>query len=367
MWIFNGRKGTGCALAAAIALVLLAACDGGGGAVVEVGEEPPPDASACSIPSEELLVGAVRDGIAALSDPVLVDAEAVDYIFPDDRVLGVAVGDEAFAISYDALWIHEVVNLTLGGRRLVVTYCPLTGSGLVFDRSVVGGAEFGVSGLLFRNNLVLHDRREPSSLWPQMSLGARCGPANGVALPVVHSIETTWTGWRALYPKTRTIRQDQIDPRFVVNPFRSYRRLDNRQLLFALFDPPDERRPLKERVLGLPHPDGTIAFPFLELDNGFEVRVVHFEAGGERYVVFWRRAWETAAVYRLRPSDPEEFNVFEGQFFDTRTQSRWSIDGRGLDGQFIGTRLEPAPGAYVAFWFAWAAFHPETTIWQEIR
>ena len=86
------------------------------------------------------------------------------------------MGGEPYAVPLNVLRYHEIVNATFetdgGLLDLAVTHCPLTGSSMVFDRAAAGGAEFGVSGILYQSNLVMYDRNTSESLWPQMVAGA---------------------------------------------------------------------------------------------------------------------------------------------------------------------------------------------------
>ena len=90
-----------------------------------------------------------RDAIPSLTDPNLVAADHpwADYLLPTDRVIGIKVGSEYLAFPHNVLWWHEIVNMSDLG--LAITYCPLTGSSMVFSNAAAGGAGFGVSGLLF--------------------------------------------------------------------------------------------------------------------------------------------------------------------------------------------------------------------------
>ncbi|MYH49554.1 MAG: DUF3179 domain-containing protein [Gammaproteobacteria bacterium] len=141
-----------------------------------------PDDSFCSIPEEFIVSGGVgRDGIPALVNPSLVSSEHAEatYVREVDRVIGIEADGRFIAVPHNILWWHEIVNFDDFGRPFAVTYCPLTGSSMVFDRSSVEGVDFGVSGLLFHNNLMMFNRRldgAEESLFPQMMQGARCGP-----------------------------------------------------------------------------------------------------------------------------------------------------------------------------------------------
>ncbi len=317
----------------------------------------------CSLPTKDLRASLPRDVIPALSDPPLVGAAEAAYLSGEDRVLGLLVGSRAVAVPLRIIQYHEIVNFDQFDTPIAVTYCPLTGSGIVFDRTETGGAPFGVSGLLLFNNLVMFDRRDEESLWPQMGRSAGCGPADGALLSTLPALEISWAGWTALHPETKVVSTDTGFRRdYGTDAYGNYDAVDNTNLLYAM--EVDDRLPMKERVLGLPSGSG-VAVPFSRLDDGAAVRAV--QVGPlNNVVVFWHREYGAAMAYqvpeRLRP---EGFTVRDGRILDAATESVWDVDGRAVSGELRGMRLAPFRDAYVAFWFAWAAFQPQTTIWNE--
>jgi hypothetical protein len=372
------------ALPGVLALLLLPlvlqGCDSGG--TSPDGDDSGFTLDNCTIPTDQIVDGGVpRDGIPSLDgltpdDDRLVrkDAGTAGYLADGNRVIGMLFGDQALAVPHNILWHHEIVNVDeWAGRTFAVTYCPLTGTSLAFDRSAVDGAEFGVSGLLFNNNLMMFDRRDNESLWPQMNRQANCGANVGTDLQMLPVVEMTWGAWKALHPDTKVISSRTGHSRNYTtagypygdpDPASSYEAPNNDRLLFDI--PIDDRRPPKERVLGIPDGDGGLAVPFGELDDGSEARVVEVTVGGTDMVVFWTRDAEGAMAYRPRTQDGQalSFAVQDGRIVDTETQRTWTLDGRARDGS---ARLEPVRTAFVAFWFAWAAdsFHPETRIWED--
>ena len=179
----------------ALLLAAFAASARGGGdgtsPTVQVGVDPPvldvPKEEFCSIPAEFVFSGGVqRDAIPALVNPPLVTADAseAEYLRDSDRVIGIEVGGEFVAVPHNILWWHEIVNLDEFGVGLAITYCPLTGSSMVFDRTTVRGSDFGVSGLLYNNNLIMFNRRNDGG--PGVALSA--DGARGSLQPL---------GWRA--------------------------------------------------------------------------------------------------------------------------------------------------------------------------
>ena len=330
----------------------------------------------CTIQTDRLADGGVpRDGIPALNNYTADDDrlvgpndEQADYLAGDDRVIGLLFGDHALAIPHNILWHHEIINVDdVAGRTFSVTLCPLTGTTLAFDRSAVNGAEFGVSGLLFNNNLVMFDRRENESLWPQMNRQANCGADVGTSLGMLPVVVMEWDHWTDIHPDTKVLSNNTGHSRNYTArgyPYDDYNDKNNDRLLFDA-TPIDDRRPPKERVLGIPVGDDRgLALPFGELDDGSTARVVEVTVGGEEIVVFWSRDARGAMAYRpMLDGQSLTFSTTEnGRFVDDETGRTWTLDGRATDGS---ARLEPVKTAYMSFWFAWPVFQPKTDIWTD--
>lgn len=337
----------------------------------EPAQQPLPENSFCSIPEDFIVSGGVgRDGIPALVNPSMVSSHHAEatYVREGDRVIGLEVEGQSIAVPHNILWWHEIVNFDDFGSPFAVTYCPLTGSSMVFDRSSVDGVDFGVSGLLFHNNLMMFNRRldgAEESLFPQMLRGARCGPLDGQPLEPLPAMEMSWKAWKDLHPETLVVSGFQERGRdYEHYPYADYEVVDNAQTLFPHVEI-DTRRPPKERVLGIPRDNGHgMAFPFIVLESRGEVVVVHDDMrGSQPIVVFWSTRAQAAVAYEPRANGRDlTFEVREGRFFDVQTGSEWTLEGRARAGPLEGAALEPLADAYVAFWFAWATFHPNTDV-----
>ncbi len=165
------------------------------------------DLSQTLIPAEEIRQGGPpRDGIVALIDPPRWTSEEADrWLEDEDGVLGLVLGGQAVAYPIRILNWHELVNDRVGGRPVCVTYCPLTGTGVVFEASLSGQrALFGVSGLLYNSNLLFYDRAT-ESLFSQLMLRAVSGPLRGTALEPLPAVATTWARWRERYPQSAVL------------------------------------------------------------------------------------------------------------------------------------------------------------------
>ena len=331
------------------------------------GRPPPSGQIQCSIPLDQVFSGGVDRGqIPDLTNPALVPAghADADYLDDTDRVIGFRLGGRWVAVPHNILWWHEIINFTADpGSRVAVTYCPLTGSSLVFDMGTV--SRFIVSGLLFNNNLMMVDG-DTESLWPQMSRGARCGPRDGRDLAMVPSVEITWAGWKALHPDTRVVSGETGFSRdYTEYPYDLYEQPDAPPL-FAVPDL-DRRRQVKERVLGVPGRSGPgIAFPFFELEGAGALATAHEVVDGAPTLVLWDSAAAGAAAFHPEVDGQQlTFAVEGGEFRDVQTGSSWTLDGRAVAGPLAGQALEPIADAYVSFWFAWSTFEEGTRIWGD--
>lgn len=360
---------------AATAALLLAACQSDPSTSVT---ETPGDAGAqlsllCQLTTDVLFAGGVRNEIPSLLNPALVPLSDPGARYLDDyaqsgvveaRVVGLIIDDTPIAIPHNILWWHEIVNIDLGGRRLAISYCPLTGSALVFDLTAAGVQRFIISGLIFQNNLVMLDE-ETETLWAQMCSQAGIGDRQGTQLVQIPAIEMLWVAWKTRHPNTLVISSETgFDRNYARNPYEFY--VVNDMLLFPLRDSVDPRRPLKERVLGIPDGGGGgIAIPFGELTGSAETTVIQTEIAGEIVQVLWDREARAAMAFYPRTTDGADATLrpVGTGFVDQETGSVWNVEGRAVSGPLAGSSLVAHEGSFVAYWFAWSAFHPLTRIW----
>ncbi len=323
----------------------------------------------CDINTDWVINVTTVDRIPSLTNPTLVNPDHQDaaYLLDTDRVMGLVVAGTPIAVPHNIQWWHEIVNLNVGDVHLAITHCPLTGSSLTFDRGAAGNAEFGVSGLLFMNNLMMYNRSEPISIWPQMSRSARCGDQTGTPLAMVPSIDMTWIGWKSLHPDTKVVGSNTgVDRDYRLYPYGDYRDADNLDLLFNI--PGKSRlqeRPPKELILGIPAGDsGGLGFPFGELDKLGAIAVATAEMDGRPIVVFYDRVRSSAAAYFAETSFGETtFRTEGGQILDNETDSAWRIDGLATGGVLAGETLVQVRDSFISYWFAWMSFHPKHELW----
>lgn len=148
--------------------------------------------------------GPPRDGIPSIDKPKYIAPAKADFMKDDDIVLSYTHDGSTRAYPLRVLVWHEIVNETINGKPILVTYCPLCGTAMIFDRKVGGKVRaFGVSGLLYQSDVLMYDR-EDQSLWSQLSMKAVSGPLSatdkdGKELPTVTLF---WFAWQAFNPQT---------------------------------------------------------------------------------------------------------------------------------------------------------------------
>lgn len=264
--------------------------------------------------------GPARDGIPALDHPVFIAADQAGFLAPDDRVLGLARHGIAKAYPIAILNWHEVVNDQFGAERVVVTFCPLCGTGMAFLATVEGRAlDFGVSGLLYNSDVLLYDR-QTESLWSQLMTTAITGPLKGQHLTMAPVAHTTWANWRERYPDTLALSPDTGHQRdYGRDPYAGY--IQSEQVMFPLRFKNRRFHP-KEPVIGVELDGRFKAYPFTALER-------------------------TATTFTDRIGDHPV---------------RIEYDAAHRTGRVLDAAGQEIPSV-IGFWFTWYGFHPDTEVY----
>jgi hypothetical protein len=322
--------------------------------------------------------GPPKDGIPSIDQPRFESIEAArGWLAERAPVIGLELAGRSRAYPLAILTWHEIVNDALGGVPVVVTFCPLCNTALVFEREIAGTIyDFGTTGNLRYSDLVMYDR-QTESWWQQATGEAIVGDLTGTRLTFLPAQIVSLGEFAAAHPDGDVLSRDTGSRRsYGRNPYPGYDDVDQRPFLFAGVI--DGRVAPKERVVTIGSGEEATAFPFSEL------RAVGVAAGaveGEPVVVMWApgtaSALDTSTIDEGRdvgatgvflPSVDGQALTFERKggestpITDRETGSTWSITGVARAGPLAGSRLEAVPHGN-HFWFAWAAFSPETTIW----
>lgn len=199
-------------------------------------------------PDDIVSGGPPPDGIPAIDEPTFIRAADVDWLDGAEPVLLLTLAGETRGYPVQIMTWHEIVNDTVGGVPVAVTYCPLCNSGVAFERQVGGRLlSFGTSGRLYADNLVMYDR-QTESLWPQLTFTAAVGVLTGTKLTPHPLQAVSWDEFRAAHPGAWVLSRDTGFTRdYGHNPYVGYDNPDSRPL-FPVPDA-DHRERLKERAL----------------------------------------------------------------------------------------------------------------------
>lgn len=273
------------------------------------------------VPIDEIHSGGPeKDGIPAIDKPSFLMAGKEGFLSDDAPVLGVSYNGISKAYPINILNWHEVVNDFFKKHPVVITFCPLCGSGMAFSANIKGKATtFGVSGLLYNSDVLLYDR-ETNSLWSQLMSQAINGPQKGEYLKNIPVVHTTWLDWKTHHPNTLLLSTKTGHNRdYSSSPYTSY--LRSTQLYFPVSISSQRYHP-KEITLGVEINGKFKAYPFVELEK-------------------------SAAVI---------LDTISGQQITIR------YDKENRSAQAFNENNKQMPAVRV-FWFAWFAFHPKTEIY----
>lgn len=309
-----------------------------------------------SIPVSEVLDGGPgRDGIPALENPQMVTAENSSILFDTDLVLGYKNGDDIRAYQHIVLDWHEIVNDNIGDVSLAITYCPLTGTGIGWNR-VIDGREttFGVSGLLYQTNLIPFDRATKSN-WSQILNESVNGSREGTKANLIQLIETDWKTWKTMYPTTRLININNtgFSRTYGVYPYVDYRTNDN---TFLFPTPKDPRLPLKERVHAITDDDRAKVFRFSDFDTE---NIIKDSFKGKNYLIVGNTSFITSFELDASQNALEFEDVFDGTsdaIIQDSEGNRWNVFGEAIAGPRQGQRLQ-ASKSFMGYWFSIPAFY----------
>lgn len=280
-----------------------------------------------SIPLDEILSGGPpKDGIPPIDNPKFISiSEANKWLNDDEPGVAFSEGNTNRFYPYQILVWHEIVNDTVDGQRVLVSYCPLCLTGFVFDPMVRGEqVEFGTSGKLWKSNLVMYDRKT-DSLWPQVLGEAVVGEMTGTKLKVLPSDQVRYGNWKKLFPNGEVLSRDTGATRFYgSSPYGDYFSVTNLSLQLAR--PTDTRLPNNAFVLGIVINGKAKAY---RTESVKAKKIVEDTFEGERIVLRHDKELDAVRMFKKLTNGSEE-------------------------------RINPISG----FWFSWATAHPGTELFK---
>jgi len=309
------------------------------------------------------------DGIPPLESPVFTANLNSADVGPNEMVVGVKVGDNIRAYPHDIMNWHEIVNdtFTIDGppERATLSYCPLTGSAMLWKSFMEPGDEtFGTSGVLYNSNLILYDR-ENVNYWSQMLEQAVVGPQVTRIPDRLQVVDTTWATWKAMYPETELLtRETGFSRDYDDYPYGDY--LVTERLIFPVNNSNDFRLWKKTRVLGINVGDSSKVYPINVFTSAVEV--INDTTGDMQTVVAGSSELNFGVVFNRQLEDCTvlEFEAVQNKLpvvMRDNEGNEWDVFGVAVNGDRAGQQLEKT-NSYIAFWFAWTAFFPGAEIHQ---
>ena len=264
--------------------------------------------------------GPPKDGIPSIDDPQFVSVEEANkYIQDNEFVLAIIYQDVKRVYPLQIMVWHEIVNDTIANDPILITYCPLCGSGIAFERKINDEeVEFGVSGKVYNSNLVIYDRKT-NSYWTQVDGLAIVGELSGTKLRQVPIDTVVWRDWKKKHPDSDVLSQKTgfLRP-YGRDPYGSY--YEDSFVWFTLENRDDRVHP-KTIIFGI-------------------------EVGGE--------------FKAYKEKDLEELRTIEDSIKGVRIKiERDDVGAVKITKLGTGEQIVPQR----TFWFAWYAFHPDTQLY----
>ncbi len=282
-----------------------------------------------SVPLDEIIGGGPpKDGIPSIDRPKFISIKEAEKFLDDDEAGMVVDIDGAKRFyPYQILVWHEIVNDTINGKRVLVTYCPLCFSGIVYDPTVEGEqVEFGTSGKLWQSNLVMYDRKT-DSLWSQILGEAIVGERTGDTLKVLPSDLATFGKWKEQNPDGQVLSRDTGAKRFYGrDPYGNY--YSSKEIFFPVAKKDDRLDP-KEFVFGIVSGETAKAYPLSTLKKVTATKDLEDQVSGKTFVFKFDKKLDAVRVFQ-----------------------------KGADGKL--TRFNPLN----AYWFSWIAAYPDTKLYE---
>lgn len=271
-------------------------------------------------PAKIISGGPPKDGIPSIDNPKFVSVEEADkWIQDNELVLAIIYKGVKRVYPLQIMVWHEIVNDNIAGDPILITYCPLCGSGIAFERTLGGEeVEFGTSGKLYNSNLVMYDR-ETDTYWTQIDGLAVVGELTGTKLKLLSIDTVVWRDWKKAHPDSEVLSQET-----------------------------GFRRPYGRDPYGSYYEDSFLLFPVEAKDDRVHPKTVVFgiKVGG---------------VYKAyKEEDLKELKVIEDTVAGVKLRVERDDAGRvRITNQETGEEVVKERD----FWFAWYAFHPDTELY----
>lgn len=272
-------------------------------------------------PSKIISGGPPKDGIPSIDNPKFVSlTKADEWIEDNELVLALTYKETKRVYPLQIMVFHEIVNDKIDDEPILITYCPLCGSGIAYERKIDGEeVEFGTSGKLYNSNLVMYDRKT-ESYWTQIDGLAIVGPLTGTELIPISIDTVVWRDWKNAHPESEVLSQDTGYKRnYGDDPYGNY------------------------------YEDSFVWFPLENEDKRIHAKTVVFGI-------------EVNGKYKAY----KEEDLIEKKEIEDKIDGVEILIKRSNDGVVKVTNKDTKEEIVKErdFWFAWYAFHPDTEVYE---
>ncbi len=302
--------------------------------------------------------GPPKDGIPSIDNPKFVPVSESQFVPDTTFVIGLDINGEKRAYPLFIMVWHEIVNDSIGGVPVAVTYCPLCFTNQVFERVIDGKeVEFGTSGKLYNSNLVMYDRLT-DSYWSQALGVAITGELTGYELKRIPFDVISWADWKTLHPDTLVLTTETGHIRsYGVDPYGDY--YTDPRILFPVEHEDDRMHP-KELILGFHESDVYKAYKQDDVESAIVINDIFNNKPMMLVSLF---SGDSRAFDRTVDGKVLTFDFVDDVIIDLESKSKWNYDGVAISGSMEGKQLVRLP-FNPGFWFEWVAFHPDTEVYE---
>lgn len=330
----------------------------------------------------ELTVAAPKDAVKTLDFPVFITRDDALYNYYDyEPVIMIHINNEARAYPLSVLTLYELANDTIDGVPIMVTYCPMCNSEVVYNREVntPSGTKqltFGISGLLCHNDMIMFDR-ETESWWEQIMGNGIAGKYSGTDLEMIPAMLISVYDYFDRFPHGKILSPEYMDAYISTHHHRPFHNLEHHNSLIHKYYLPEEtdpRLPPLEHVLDVHIENHDRIYPFHALA---QQPVVNEIFGDIHIVIFYHgemvstldkddlsksKHVGSATAFESRLNGVNYTFQKTGNYFtDDQTHSIWDITGYCKEGVLQGQQLWMLPQSN-HFAFAYLAFFPDVEI-----
>ena len=302
--------------------------------------------------------GPPKDGIPSIDNPKFVPVSESQFVPDTTFVIGLDINGEKRAYPLFIMVWHEIVNDSVGGVPVAVTYCPLCFTNQVFERVIDGKeVEFGTSGKLYNSNLVMYDRLT-DSYWSQALGVAITGELTGYELKRIPFDVISWADWKTLHPDTLVLTTETGHIRsYGVDPYGDY--YTDPRIIFPVEHEDDRMHP-KEIILGFYEEEVYKAYKQEDVESAI---VINDKINTQSMMLVSLFSGDSRAFDRTVDGKVLTFDFVDDVIIDLESKSKWNYDGVAISGSMEGIQLVRLP-FNPGFWFEWVAFHPDTEVYE---